>query len=184
MYLLGNGSRGLRPRTGNPLQYPELQRHAAAGRHHQHRDPGRGHSQSAGGTQVVEPETTAFVCGGCDSECLATSAHGIHYQPTRRYLTYYTRSIVTTCAYCTYLALLCAYVGTLTVLLFVCETITHYFGACVYYVGLPLCREIERQSMANLHILGSKLGECMQTAVHRLSDKKEGDPKFAAAKYT
>lgn len=37
--------------------------------------------------------------------------------------------------------------------------------------------------MANLHILGSKLGECMQTAVHRLSEKKEGDPKFANAKY-
>jgi hypothetical protein len=50
--------------------------------------------------------------------------------------------------------------------------------------GLQLCREIERQSLANLHIIGSKLGECMQTAVYKLSDRKEGDPKMGNAKYT
>ena len=50
-------------------------------------------------------------------------------------------------------------------------------------LGLQLCREIERQSLANLHIIGSKLGECMQTAVYRLSEKKEGDPKMGNAKY-
>jgi hypothetical protein len=32
--------------------------------------------------------------------------------------------------------------------------------------------------------LGSKLGECVQTAVYRLSDKKEGDPKLGAVKYS
>ena len=49
--------------------------------------------------------------------------------------------------------------------------------------GLQLCKDMERQSMANLHILGSKLGECLQTAVYRLSEKKEGDTKFGSAKY-
>lgn len=52
------------------------------------------------------------------------------------------------------------------------------------YGGLQLCREIERQSLANLHILGSKLGECMQTAVYRLSDRKEGDSKMGQQKYS
>eukprot|EP01036_Dinobryon_divergens_P024210 gene24211-32640_t len=50
--------------------------------------------------------------------------------------------------------------------------------------GLQVCRDIERQSFANLHILGSKLGECMQTAVFRLSDRKEGDPKMGQLKYS
>ncbi|KAJ1390979.1 hypothetical protein B484DRAFT_459536 [Ochromonadaceae sp. CCMP2298] len=50
--------------------------------------------------------------------------------------------------------------------------------------ALQLCRELERQSLMNLHVLGSKLGECAQTAVYRLSDKKEGDPKVGGAKYT
>lgn len=55
------------------------------------------------------------------------------------------------------------------------------FTTCT--VGLQVCRDIERQSFANLHILGSKLGECMQTAVFRLSDRKEGDPKMGQLKY-
>lgn len=50
-------------------------------------------------------------------------------------------------------------------------------------LGLQLCRDVERQSTANLHILGSKLGECAQTAIYRLSDKKEGDPKMGNVKY-
>lgn len=49
--------------------------------------------------------------------------------------------------------------------------------------GLQVCRDLERQSVANLHILGSKIGECMQTAVYRLSDRKEGDPKLGMCKY-
>lgn len=54
----------------------------------------------------------------------------------------------------------------------------------VVFLALQLCRELERQSLANLHIIGSKLGECMQTAVYRLSERKEGDPKMGNAKYT
>ena len=50
--------------------------------------------------------------------------------------------------------------------------------------GLSLCREVETQSLANLHILGSKMGECAQAAIHRLSDKREGDGKFAAQKFS
>lgn len=49
--------------------------------------------------------------------------------------------------------------------------------------ALQLCRELERQSFANLHLLGSKVGECMQTAVYRLSERKEGDAKMGNAKY-
>jgi hypothetical protein len=44
-------------------------------------------------------------------------------------------------------------------------------------IALQLCRDIERQSLANLHILGSKMGDCARTAVFHLSEKKEGDPK-------
>lgn len=50
--------------------------------------------------------------------------------------------------------------------------------------GLQLAREIERQSLANLHILGSKMGDCAQTAVYRLSEQKEGDAKMGASKYS
>eukprot|EP01039_Chlorochromonas_danica_P011686 gene11686-13114_t len=50
--------------------------------------------------------------------------------------------------------------------------------------GLQLCREVERQTLANLHIIGSRLGECAQTAVYRLSDRKEGDAKIGNAKYS
>lgn len=57
-------------------------------------------------------------------------------------------------------------------------------GGAVSTPGLQLCREVERQSAANLHIFGSKLGECMQTAVYRLSDRREGDPRMGAVKYT
>ncbi len=49
--------------------------------------------------------------------------------------------------------------------------------------ALQLCRDLERQSFANLHLLGSKVGECMQTAVYRLSERKEGEPKMGNAKY-
>ena len=42
---------------------------------------------------------------------------------------------------------------------------------------------MERQSLANLHILGSKMGDCAMTARYRLSDYKEGDSKLGTAKY-
>jgi len=38
--------------------------------------------------------------------------------------------------------------------------------------------------MATFNVLDSALGECIQTAIYRLSDKKEGDAKFKNAKYT
>ena len=50
--------------------------------------------------------------------------------------------------------------------------------------GLEIAREVERQSLANLHILGSKLGDCARTAVYRLSDRKEGDAKSGFSKYS
>lgn len=53
--------------------------------------------------------------------------------------------------------------------------------------ALVLCREIERQSMMNmnlLHLMGSKLGECVQTAVYRLSGRTEGNPKMGNNKYS
>lgn len=50
--------------------------------------------------------------------------------------------------------------------------------------ALQLCRDVERQSLMNLHILGSKLGECVQTAVYRLSDKKDGNAKLGSQKYS
>ena len=50
--------------------------------------------------------------------------------------------------------------------------------------GLAVVKEVERQSLANLHILGSKLGDCARTAVYRLSDRKEGVAKSGCAKYS
>jgi len=49
--------------------------------------------------------------------------------------------------------------------------------------GLQLVREIERQSLANLHILGSKMSDCAQTAIYRLSEGKEGDANMGTVKY-
>ena len=50
--------------------------------------------------------------------------------------------------------------------------------------GLQLCRDVERQSMANMHVLGSRLGDCVQTALYRLSEQKEGDPRLGSTKYS
>lgn len=60
-----------------------------------------------------------------------------------------------------------------------------YFSHFFYFsnVGLQLCREVERQSLANLHILGSRMGDCAQTAVYRLTDQKEGNVKIGNTKY-
>ena len=49
--------------------------------------------------------------------------------------------------------------------------------------ALAIMRDIERQSLSNLHVLGSKLGDCAKTAIYRLSDQKEGDPKSGGMKY-
>lgn len=49
--------------------------------------------------------------------------------------------------------------------------------------GVQLAKDTERQSMANLHILGSRVGDCAQAMLYRLSDKREGDPKAAALKF-
>ena len=48
---------------------------------------------------------------------------------------------------------------------------------------MQLARDMERQSMANLHILGSRVCDCAQAMLYRLSDKREGDAKAAAVKF-
>lgn len=50
--------------------------------------------------------------------------------------------------------------------------------------GLQLCREVETQSLANLHVLGSRMGDCAQTAIYRLSDKKEVKSNIGTQKYS
>jgi len=49
--------------------------------------------------------------------------------------------------------------------------------------GLQLARDIENQSLRNLHILGSRVGDCAQTTIYRLSDHKEGDVKYGLLKF-
>lgn len=49
--------------------------------------------------------------------------------------------------------------------------------------GLQLARDIETQSLRNLHILGSRVGDCAQATLYRLSDRKEGEAKFGAMKF-
>jgi hypothetical protein len=49
--------------------------------------------------------------------------------------------------------------------------------------GLQLARDMERQSLANLHILGSRVGDCAQAMLYRLSDKREGEAKAASMKF-
>ena len=49
--------------------------------------------------------------------------------------------------------------------------------------GLQIFRDVERQSLANLHILGSKLGDCAQTAIYRLTVNHEGTAAMGANKY-
>jgi hypothetical protein len=68
-------------------------------------------------------------------------------------------------------------------LIYYLSNIKYYVLLFSFNTGLQLCRDVERQSMANLHIIGSKLSECAQTAVYRLSEKKEGDPKLGGVKY-
>lgn len=49
--------------------------------------------------------------------------------------------------------------------------------------GLQLARDLERQSLANLHILGSRVVDCAQAMLYRLSDRREGDAKAACLKF-
>ena len=50
--------------------------------------------------------------------------------------------------------------------------------------GLQLCREVETQSLANLHILGSKMGDCAQTAIQRLSEKRDEESGAELQQYS
>jgi hypothetical protein len=50
--------------------------------------------------------------------------------------------------------------------------------------ALDALREVERQALSNVHILGSRLGDSARTAVYRLSDKKEGDARSGFSKYS
>lgn len=49
--------------------------------------------------------------------------------------------------------------------------------------GFQLFRDIDIQSQSNVHIIGSKIGECAKTAIYKLSDRREGDVKYSLAKY-
>ncbi len=49
--------------------------------------------------------------------------------------------------------------------------------------GLQLARDLERQSLANLHIFGSRIVDCAQAMLYRLSDRREGDAKAACLKF-
>lgn len=49
--------------------------------------------------------------------------------------------------------------------------------------ALQICREIERQSLANLHILGSKMGDCANTAIYHLSERREGEAGAGNKRY-
>ncbi len=49
--------------------------------------------------------------------------------------------------------------------------------------ALQLVRDVERQSMANLHILGSRMADCAQAALYKLSDQKEGNSSAGTQKF-
>ena len=49
--------------------------------------------------------------------------------------------------------------------------------------ALNLMKEIERQSLTSFHMLGSKLGECAQTAVNQMSDYKEAKSSARTMKF-
>jgi len=50
--------------------------------------------------------------------------------------------------------------------------------------ALDQMKIIEGHSFANLHIIGSKIGDCAQTSIHRLTNGTEGDPSYSTAKYS
>lgn len=49
--------------------------------------------------------------------------------------------------------------------------------------GLQLARDIETQSLRNLHIFGSRVSDCAQATLYRLSGRQEGDAKSASQKF-
>eukprot|EP00602_Paraphysomonas_sp_CaronLab_P010972 CAMPEP_0185017750 /NCGR_PEP_ID=MMETSP1103-20130426/660_1 /TAXON_ID=36769 /ORGANISM="Paraphysomonas bandaiensis, Strain Caron Lab Isolate" /LENGTH=279 /DNA_ID=CAMNT_0027547317 /DNA_START=179 /DNA_END=1015 /DNA_ORIENTATION=+ len=49
--------------------------------------------------------------------------------------------------------------------------------------GLQLARDMERQSLANLNILGSRVVDCAQAMLYRLSDRREGEATAASKKF-
>ena len=56
-------------------------------------------------------------------------------------------------------------------------------GILKQHGGLQLCRELERQQLMNLQLVGSRMGDCANTALYNLSEAKEGDPTFGTTKY-
>lgn len=50
--------------------------------------------------------------------------------------------------------------------------------------ALEQMKIIERHSFANLHIIGSKIGDCAQTAIYRITNGTEGDASYKASKYS
>jgi serine/threonine protein phosphatase PrpC len=59
------------------------------------------------------------------------------------------------------------------------EVSTHY--TCVPSSATPL--HAQHHSLATLHVGGSKLAECAQTALYRLTTNQEGDKNLAHKKY-
>jgi hypothetical protein len=50
--------------------------------------------------------------------------------------------------------------------------------------ALEQMKIIERASFANLHIIGSKIGDCAQTVIHRITSGAEGDASYSTSKYS
>ena len=49
--------------------------------------------------------------------------------------------------------------------------------------GLAIVRDLEKQSVAQMHVLGSRMADCAQAALYRISLHKEGDRQFATSKF-
>lgn len=45
-------------------------------------------------------------------------------------------------------------------------------------------KQIEQQSFANLHIIGSKISDCAQTAIYRISNGADGGVSYSTTKYS
>eukprot|EP00605_Chrysophyceae_sp_TOSAG23-4_P002961 GSChrysophyteH1.ASY1.ANO1.3263.1 assembled CDS len=50
--------------------------------------------------------------------------------------------------------------------------------------ALSVCQKLEQLTESKLHILGSRFGQCTQTALYLLSQGRHGDPAEADVKYT
>ena len=61
-----------------------------------------------------------------------------------------------------------------------------YICICIillYIIAVEQMKQIEKQSFANLHILGSKISDCSQTALYRLTNGADGDVAYSTGKY-